>query len=564
MWFMLGPFDACQNETFKMQCDKVKALIHFFVQIRFKMHTDTTCITSSCKMHHDSLQKSIDLKYYKGRVLVTKLKRIFFKFKDKQKIIIKLNKRQFMMILFVFISTVVIEFSFASIPICNYSSTLNEHLLCRENFISTTGGGVIEKGKDLILSHHKGYDYGHWTTCKWRRYGNSRNQYGEPMLEYCMFAGRYNHLDQSGIVFKLNCKPSDFMEKFHWKYFRYYFKKSKCEIKIASTSEDDIVTWSVSLHTDFDGKNQRKKTFAIATVTPLESAIPFMYPYPVQLSRECAISCTIIEGPPKGVSEGEQEISIIFGTVSEKSRLVINESLKTQQLSKIEHGMKNYINDTTIIPRVKNNRRTIDCVAIQRDNNVPKQILFKDIKGMNESLYANRLAFNIRFSPQSPRKNETYTCEKNSTASIAIMIHANPKPDAVIWSIEGKNYERYTLPNSTDTRVLLVGFEYDDFPRYTLYNLTEYSDSAWFVANLTIKDIKDSDQKNYYVWVVNEMGMSGMTYAFSINVIDDTPPNDPSEQAETIILFIVVFVLLIANVVIVYRKYFGKEDVMEF
>jgi len=436
----------------------------------------------------------------------------------------------------------------------------NVSLVSSANNISASGGGIVAKGQDLILTYSVGADDQGWITCKWGRYEPSENT-DEPTFEYCMFAD----LGGSGNVTKLNCKPSDFMETNQIEYIG--ATKSECKIKVGNTDMDDSVTWNVALDSDVE-----PKTINVTIATPLDNATQILDPESVEAGVESVVSCSFIGGEPV------PEITVLFGAVSDNSNLTVNDSSRVQQTTKMEDGKFKYVYNTTIVPQIKDHGRTIDCVAIQYDKMEPKQILFKDTQGTNGSLNANRLTLNVQFPPQPLMKNKTLDFTKNTDAKISLMIKANPKPTNLTWFVRNQNV---TSSNETWTEVMnAIDISLpttENRTRYILSNLTDTADSTMFLANLTIKDVTNSDHlKDHYLLVKNDKGQQ--TYYFYINVTDYTPPpttqNPPTTQqpggnttappgdkksdngAVTAIVVIVVIAILIVGGIIFYKKYY--------
>jgi len=394
----------------------------------------------------------------------------------------------------------------------------NVSLVSSANNISASGGGIVAKGQDLILTYSVGADDQGWITCKWGRYEPSENS-DEPTFEYCMFAD----LTGSGNVTELNCKPADFMETNQIEYIG--TTKSECKIKVGNTDMDDSVTWNVALDSDVE-----PKTINVTIATPLDNATQILDPESVEAGVENVVSCAFVGGEPV------PEITVLFGAVDDNSNLTVNDSSRVQQTIKREDGKFIYVYNTTIIPQIKDHGRTIDCVAIQYDKMEPKQILFKDTQGTNGSLNANRLTLNVQFPPQPLMKNETFDFTKNTEATISLMIKANPKPTNLTWVVRNQNA---TNGNETETWTEVTKAIDISLPttenktRYVLSNLTDTADSTMFLANLTIKDVTNSDHlKDHYLIVKNDKGQQ--SYYFYINVTDFTPPpttqNPPTTQ----------------------------------
>ena len=423
-----------------------------------------------------------------------------------------------------------------------------------ENVVSATGGGVVEQGQDLFLTYTIDSDSQDWTMCRWGRYEPSENDLA---LQYCMFSDAQD----PGTVTKLICNPSDLMETNQMEYVG--TSKAECKIKVGNTSMDDSVTWAANL-----GSEPTSKKINVTVATPLDNVTQVINPDPVEAGKESVVSCTVIGGEPV------PEITYIFGSVSDNSNLTT--SNRIQQTTKMDNGKFKTVSNTTIVPQIKDHGRTIDCVAIQYNKDDPKQILFMETQGTNGSFNANKLTLNVQFPPQPSTENKTYRYVKGSEATISVMIMANPMPTSIKWVIRNANETTGNQTETSNENANAVDIDLptsEDRNRYNLFNLTNIEDSTKYLANLTVKNVTNSDHlKNYYLMVTNEKG--SQNYYFYINVTDFTPPpttpvapttpvdntTKPSPTggngAVTAIVVIVVIAILIVGGVIFYKKYY--------
>ena len=79
-----------------------------------------------------------------------------------------------------------------------------------EPTITATGGGVVEKGQDLILTYNIDQEDDKWLICRWSRFEPADGDNTNPMEQYCIFTDETR--SSTGNVSKLRCDPSDFME----------------------------------------------------------------------------------------------------------------------------------------------------------------------------------------------------------------------------------------------------------------------------------------------------------------------------------------------------------------
>jgi hypothetical protein len=135
--------------------------------------------------------------------------------------------------------------------------------------------------------------------------------------------------------------------------------------------------------------------------------------------------------------------------------------------------------------------------------------------------------------PPRPNDNQTFHLVKGDEAKIYVMFTANPKPTSIKWIVQKTNNtggnqtdNQSTSTNESTSNVITIELpSTEDRSRYTLYNLTEQSQTL-YVANLTIANISNSDHWNIYsLEVANSMGIQ--RYNFDINITDVTSTAAP-------------------------------------
>ena len=438
-----------------------------------------------------------------------------------------------------------------------------------ENTILATGGGVVEKGKDLILTYKVDEKQNDWFLCTWTRYEPASGNEGETTRESCNFLDSTS--SSNGTVVKQKCRPADLMETNQMEYTG--TTKNECKIKVNNVSKDDSVMWAAQIDADIESKK-----IDITVATPLDSVVQTVDPEAIDVGTKANISCTVMGG------DLIPEITYLYGAVDSNTNLTVTN--RTQQTEKLDNGTFKTIALNTIIPQIQDHGRTIDCVAIQYDKSEPKQILFRDVQGTNGSFNANTLTLNVLFPPQPNTNNQTFHYVKGNDAKISISIMANPKPISIKWIIQDPNNtstnETETTPSSSET-VTTVDIEIpstENRERYTLYNLTDQQVSTQYLANLTILNITNADHlKMYSLQVTNLKGLEN--YYFDINITDFVPTTVPppttttpvvnttqqttpegkgSSGVVTALVVIVVIAILTIGGVILYKKYYMNRQ----
>ena len=434
------------------------------------------------------------------------------------------------------------------------------------NSITATGGGIVEKGQDLVLTYNIDQVDDKWFMCRWSRFEPVIGNAGDPSEEYCLFTDITS--TSTGNVSKQLCNPSDFMETNQMEYIG--TTKNECKIKINNVSLDDSVTWAVNIESD---ATSRKIDVTVAT--PLDNITQIVAPDPIEAGTEGMISCTVTGGEPTPT------ITYIYGAIANNANLTVTN--RTQDSVKLDNGKFKTVLNSTIKPEFEDHSRQINCVAIQYDKSDPPQILFKESQGTNGTLNASPITLNVVFPPQESDSNQTFHYVKGEEAKISVIFVANPAPTSITWIIQnpndtdaGNNTDNQSPSTNGSTNAVSIELpSTEDRNRYTLYNISAQS-SIQYLANLTIANISNSDHLNiYYLMVANSLGMQN--YYFDINITDfvpsttaippttttqtvdnttQTPEGKSSSGAVTAIVVIVVIIILIAAGVIFYKKYY--------
>ena len=438
---------------------------------------------------------------------------------------------------------------------------LNRPIVYAANTITATGGGVVEQGKDLILTYNIEEANKQWAMCKWGRYEPSTSTDGITDFQFCLFTD----FSQNENVTKQTCTPSDFMESNMIEYIG--TTKTECKIKISNVSMDDAVTWAVNIESDVESQK-----INVTVATPLDNITQIIDPESVDAGTENVISCSVTGGKPI------PEITFIYGTVNDgNTNLTVKNGSRVQQTEKLENGKFKTTSNATIMPQIQDYGRKVDCVAIQYDKLDPKQILFKDSQGTNGSFNANTLTLDVLFPPQSGIQT-TWSFVKGSEAQINIPFQANPKPTSIKWVVKGPND---TASNETTTNDNVKEVDIDlpsteDRNRYTVYNFSATQDSSIdYQARLDIANTTNDDHLNvYYLLVTNLKGSEKINFNINItdfvpsttvppttttvvtNTTQTTPEGKSSSGAVTAVVVIVVIATLVVAGVIFYKKYY--------
>ena len=225
--------------------------------------------------------------------------------------------------------------------------------------ITATGGGVVEKGQDLILTYNIDQENEKWFSCKWSRFEPVDN--GDPTVQFCLFTDLT--ATSTGSVAKQMCNPSDFMESNQMEYIG--TTKTECKIKVKNASLDDSVTWAVNLESD-----STNMKIDITVATPLDNITQMADPDPIEAGTEGVISCTVTGGEPT------PNVTYIYGAIEGNTSLTVTN--RVQDSVKLENGKFKTVLNSTIKPEILDHGRQINCVAVQYDKSDPPQAMFKE------------------------------------------------------------------------------------------------------------------------------------------------------------------------------------------